>query len=359
MKLLKNFKKNILTILVFVIISFSLITINYRYNFTGELTKSNKKEYIGQTSSNDHEFLPDINWTFINRVDFISGNNDTINNITDLQFDDNNTYDITGNWTGTQWEYEIYFSYEVDLNTYQLDYYDIYLFLDIEQPIVQSGLIEIQTNSSYSWVNFANITNQPIRIEECFLERTTNFRLIGVTSTEKVIKINRIALILVHEGSFDYITHIRTSSLRYFRRTISHPPPTNSYEHGYYPDWFLADGDSDRNNEYMCENTIPYFFPWLWTLGVARYRLDIDMYMDFDFSGGLMTGGNSGEFDFNHRLCIWSCQSLDYNTLSIAWNDNWYIDERIRRAGASTPLITDVLCDSDYFRTYWDKIING
>jgi len=38
--------------------------------------------------------------------------NKTINDVTDLQFSDNQTYDITGEWTGSQWEYEIYFSYE-------------------------------------------------------------------------------------------------------------------------------------------------------------------------------------------------------------------------------------------------------
>ncbi|GAG85451.1 unnamed protein product, partial [marine sediment metagenome] len=162
---------------IFSIIVFSLIIPNYYSTFKDGIKSSekkiNEKGSIVQPSAGDYEFLPNINWTFINSVEIISGTNATINDITDLQFNDNNTYDIKGVWTGSQWEYEIYFAYEVDLTVNQLDYYDIYLFLDVEQPIIQSGLIEFQTNSSYTYVNLINITNQPIRVEDHFLERTT------------------------------------------------------------------------------------------------------------------------------------------------------------------------------------------
>jgi len=318
------------------------------------------------------EFLPNINWTFIHKVEIISGNNEKVNDITDLQFKDDNTYDITGNWTGTQWEYEVYFSYEVDLHTYQLDYYDIYLFLDIDTigiPI-KSDLIEFHTYSSYKYKHLINITDQPINMEGCFLERTTKFRLIGETSTEKIIKIDRIALVLTHEGRIDYTTRVNVSSLE--NLTIgTFPSGWKSGEvNDFNPNWFADDGDF----QYAWFGCQLELLPDTWgdsSYGYAYVIAVIRMYMDFDFSGGVITSINSGEFNIKHSLTFWRSGPAGIhrgiNTLAIWNSSNW--DTRISRninlpipsGQAYTYTNTDVLCSSAYFRTYWDKllILNG
>ncbi|GAG75560.1 unnamed protein product, partial [marine sediment metagenome] len=295
---------------------------------------------------------------FINSVEIISGSNDKINNLTDLQFDDDNTYDITGEWTGFQWEYEIYFSYEINLTRYQLDYYDIYLFLDIKQPSIPSGVLEFQTYSSYNYTNLINIFNHPIRIEAHLLERTTKFRLIGNTDLEKIIKIDRMALILAHEGFFNYTTQVSFSTLENINLYVTHPPPRIAYL-VFDPLWFVA-AVKDEDYTYTsssCMNTVVF------GIGAASIILDIRMYMDFDFSGGTMTNINSGEFAIKHFWDITtehSISSSGLNNLYIRWNNplNW--DPRVLRFVSDPPTDfnlerTDVLGNSSYFNMYWDR----
>ncbi len=140
----------------------------------------------------------------------VSGTKST--NLNFLKWDDNKYYTVRpepvlleGNQFDIRFRYASISSsnYSMDLD-YPLDYYDVYLYAQIEGINYPSKMVCLQAFMTDKWVNISeNLGYNYININGSFLERAFEFRIYGKVDTlERNLYIDRIRLVLAHKGTY-------------------------------------------------------------------------------------------------------------------------------------------------------------
>ncbi len=212
------------------------------HNNDGDSGASNKK-HVDVILSPVSELF-----TYILSVDIQAGKDYTgegnINNLEDLISIDENKYEIEGVWDSSLNAYsvEVNFLFGADLSNFPLDYYDLFLFLEIDPLNIQGASLQFQGYSSYSWNTIHSISDSGVSLSRHFLARTTKFRIIGSTNAQQgtsVVKIDQMRIVIAHDGNIGTSLEINNCITDY---ELLHKNPASNYvEDG---SWWE---DSDEN----------------------------------------------------------------------------------------------------------------
>ncbi|MFX1453731.1 MAG: hypothetical protein ACFFDB_00015 [Promethearchaeota archaeon] len=101
--------------------------------------------------------------------------------------------------------YDVRFQFS-DLDSYPMDYYDLYIYLDIDAPLFESEKVYFQVKTvdglDYKWDTLFTIGNNATQIERYYIQRGYEFRIYAQITSVKQISIDRIRFLPAHTGSF-------------------------------------------------------------------------------------------------------------------------------------------------------------
>ncbi|MFX1453875.1 MAG: hypothetical protein ACFFDB_00735 [Promethearchaeota archaeon] len=329
---------------VFIIGIIALISFIIPYNlfFSSVVIPEEEEESIqeedqGKIIQEDLVF-PDEYYENITQIDIDYGNIKS-GSEESLKFRDNETLELYPEEILGNYYYEIYFHFNTDLNTYTLDFYDLFLYLDIlepEDPTIVSfqGYIELQWSSLYT------ITEDPIHLSNEFIEKCTDFRLYANIPSNKTIKIDRIRLLFAHQNPFPFKPFLSIDS-HYVNLSSSSPNPSENDD-----DWWLDENDDLDIYQYKksTSESLQYtelYFDVIYDVGngkiidLAQVK-DYTLYAQYNSFGYWNLGTHEanawiydytdGSWDFKKKFAFNQISGKNYTT-DLAANPEKYIYE--------------------------------
>jgi len=186
------------------------IIVPYYILFQGEFVSNQVDE--DEEDSSEEIIEQTEGFDYISQISFLKGDNYGANSKSELNSVDGNIFEIIGDFAvGIGYELDVVFEINHDLDSLALDYYDIYLYGSILSSI-NSELATLQAETTFEWINIANITNKPINITRYYLERCFRFRINATTSAPKVIRIEQLVVFLTHKGDLSPVIPLKTNS---------------------------------------------------------------------------------------------------------------------------------------------------
>ena len=125
-----------------VIIAF---TIPYTLLFMAETPPGSEEESNNITEDEETEgsrTFPEDYLSNISSISYSSGAS-LAGTLESLSYKDGDTLDIEPGWNGGEWEYDIRFKCS-DLSEINLEFYDLWLYLDIDDPVLSPGIAYLQ-----------------------------------------------------------------------------------------------------------------------------------------------------------------------------------------------------------------------
>lgn len=156
--------------------------------------------------ANSDVFLEPL-FSNITNIVYYQGVNQT-GDLDSLKYVDDDKFLIAPTLDSGKYKFDISFQFELDLDTYPLAYYDLYLFLDIDAPLFENELVYFQGNQSYDWKNITTINTNATHLKYIFMEKCIEFRIYAQIDKIKLISIDRIRFMLAHNGMFDPFFYI-------------------------------------------------------------------------------------------------------------------------------------------------------
>jgi hypothetical protein len=255
--------------------------------------------------------MPEDFYRTINKVNIIKGERYS-GDLESLKKEDNDHYEIRGE------ELDIEFEFKTDLSIYPLDYYDIYFTLIIDDAI-GTGDVNFEVYKEYEWEKVLDIKELPLEIRREYSERTTKFRIKGDPSGLKKIKIDKLNVILTHDGN-DNGFSFREGEMLFWRVT--------GVEHnGYTTEGYSADTTLQR--DYWYDGGLPFY-------QISQSSYSADTYLDITMDLNGLDGNITDYTDFK-ELTInvnWEHTNIGTHYLrGYLWDystNSWDSDSRIQ-----------------------------
>lgn len=242
------------------LISVIVFAMIYIFYFQPPLAPPPQEEEEDQFPEDFYSYITSID---ITKGNIVSGDKD------DLKADDNEYLVINGG------DFDIVFNYDVNLEKYPLDYYDIYFNLDIDN-VGGGDIVEFQIYKDYAWEKLADISSSPIHLERQYLDRTIKFRLYGDPSGTRTFSFDRMNLILTHSGKDNGFTWIEGEMLFWTITDVRHI--------GFTTEAYSSDITLER--PYWYEGNLPFYQR---SEGIGSADTSVDITMEIGGMDGTVT----------------------------------------------------------------------
>ncbi|MFX1453840.1 MAG: hypothetical protein ACFFDB_00560 [Promethearchaeota archaeon] len=259
--------------------------------------------------------FPDDYLTNISDISFLSGS-PVSGSIESLAKKDSNKLVVEPEWNlGGYWEYDIRFKCS-DLSEYNLEFYDLWLYLDIDDPVLSPGIVYLQANSSLKWVNIVQIDNSRINLVNEYVENVAEFRLYGnLGAIKKELSIDRMTFLQSHNKEYNYRLGVVNFTTHNFTENVG-TTPSFTYEDNWWLGW--------------------YNDPYDITYGVSGSGVPYD-WGEFVLNGSLTNITNGGDIKertgsrcrfyykfYAAAVSKFELYQWDYNTISWSYRDHYW-----------------------------------
>jgi hypothetical protein len=273
-------------------------------------------------------------WQNITNINLIKGKIIS-GNISNLTIKDNEYLSLKGNYSvGFDYVFEIEFEFPVDLNTLNIEFYDIYLYLDVGISTF-SNPISFSAYQTFEWKKICDIGIDEIHINRQYLQRCTKFRLNGSSTADKTILIDRLQVFLTHSGILgDHSIYTLSDNHPYEYSYLSTASDIAGEYSGHYsdkiytwqnnwwnhPNWYLY-------SSYQQAGYLGYFYDWITCQTEIQYEIhmeDVNAYNISDDSLFKMSGRVDIDFDGALIYPTWQFYIQIWNYNQSSWMDTIY-----------------------------------